>query len=510
MRPNLYLSRLLVIEQRYRAMKDSPRYQSRLSVSQIKNTILIYYISNSSSFLLFSTLLNAIYYFEREPNSISSFGIILFMYIFIIGIYSSLTYINGVSINNLLSPVRSLPMSLNADVPFLSWFIYTGSSYLFIIIPSVLFYYFLVHNFNTIILGIIYSFTMLFFGFIVSSLAFIYSSRKAKSHTSLNNFLRIILIFAFLGFFYLIIYDPYILKIYSSYITSLPIYIKYIAFPINIDYAVYFHPDIIALFFEYLSAALILLMFIFVYLKIRSRLFYALEYSEELKSIEITKTHIKKEPVWLSFIKKDLKITARKSQNLTYILMPIIFVLPFLFTIVSSNEAFLSLMFSILSLSVLISSFYPIFTLIIENNGILILNALPLKRSDIARYKAYFSIIFYSIIITAVSLIVMIYKHIFTIYYITIIPDLIMIFYTAMIINLNRLIKKIPKGASTINYYSFGVFPTIVLFIISGLIFAILISPGIIISEIIYHSINMSFVFDLIPDLIIFLIMIKK
>ncbi|AAT42787.1 hypothetical protein [Picrophilus oshimae] len=510
MRLNLYLSKLLVIEQRYRAIKDSPRYQSRLSVSRIKNTILLYYISNSLSFLFFSIVLNGIYYVKGNTNDISSFGIILFMYIFVIGIYSSLTYINGISINNLLSPVRSLPIKVNTDVPFLSWFIYTGSSYIFIIIPSLLFYYFLVHNLNTIILGLIYAFAMLLFGFIITAIAFIYSSRKPRAHTSLNNFLRILLIFVFLGFFYLIIYDPNILRAYSIYISSLPVYIKYIAFPLNIDYAVYFHPDIIATFFEYLSSFIILLIFFFIYKKIRSRLFYSLEYSEEVKSTEVTRTKIKRDSISVSFIKKDIKITARKSQNLTYILMPIIFVLPFLFTIISSRQPFLSLMFSILSLSILISSFYPIFTLIIENNGILIINALPINRKDIAKYKAYFSMIFYSIIITVVSIIIMAYKNIFNLYYVFIIPDLILIFYTAMIINLNRLIKKIPKGASTINYYSFGVFPTIVLFIVSGIIFGLLISPGIIISEFLYHSIKMSFIFDIIPDLIIFLIMIKK
>ncbi|WP_061950970.1 hypothetical protein [Acidiplasma cupricumulans] len=82
----LFLSRLLIVEQRYLAVKDTTKFQNAVNSANKQGyffrNILSTYIMNAFTFILFSLLINSLYFGERSPDSIASFGIILFSYLF--------------------------------------------------------------------------------------------------------------------------------------------------------------------------------------------------------------------------------------------------------------------------------------------------------------------------------------------------------------------------------------------------------------------------------------------
>jgi predicted permease len=513
----LFLSKLIMVEQRYLAVKDTPKFQRNVN-SQNKQgyftrNILMTYVANAFLFTMIFVLLNSVYFEEDEPSMLASFGLIVFIYLFIIGIYNSIVFLNSVYNNNIMSPLKSMPIKVNVNVPFVSWFLYNSSSYIFVVFPSAIFFYLLTHNYETILLTVIYAFFVLMLSFIISSIIFIYSSKKAKTHTSIKNVVKILALFLFLGAFYLLLEEPSYFKYISSAVASLPFYVRIFAFPINLEYIIYFNSEL-PLFYrilEVLLSLLFLAIVIFIYLGIRYKIYNILMSSEENASSERISSQLKQSTMLVAFLKKDAKSTFRKPQNLSYIFLPVLFVIPFFIGISSGlNSGLNQAMFSLLYLVEFVSSFYSIFLLVVEGKGIEVLNSLPVKKQSIAFYKSIFGLIIFSIIALAFIIATTIIGHKFLYIYIFDFFDAITLFYVIIMVNINRLLKKLPPGTSNLNYYSFGTYPLLFIFIISIIILGISVLIGLAISFFLLHTLNYYAYFDLPVNAIMILFLFTK
>lgn len=505
-----------MVEQRYLALKDSPQFQRRME-SEDKNTyfsryILTSYAMNAMTFALFSVLINSVYFGEKNYLSIASFGLIFYVYLFILGIYNSIVFLNSIYVNNIMSPLKSIPINVNVNVPFISWFIYNSSSYIFIIIPSIIFFFLLKFDYQTIFLGVLFSFIILLFSFIISSVIFIFSGQKAKKHSSIKNIIKILSLFVFLGVFYSVLENPGIFSYVTTAINSLPYDIKYLIFPINLEYLIYlnYNAPLFLRAIEIIVSIVILLIFLFIYLKIRYRLYNILMTSEENNSNEIILSKIKSDKLYKAFLKKDIKSTFRKSQNLMYIFLPVLFTIPLFLEI--GSGVFSSSFVLLIYLAIFVSSFYSLFLLVIEGKGIEILNSLPVTKKQISYYKSIFGLIIFSIILLIFIIVSsLIIKNIGIIDIIEFI-DMLLLFYIILYTNIRRLIKKVPAAASNLNYYSFGKYPLLPVFIVSIIILVASIVPVLGISYALYHSFYysaFSFVsINILVNIIIFIIIV--
>ncbi|MFG1390046.1 hypothetical protein [Acidiplasma aeolicum] len=512
----LFLSRLLIVEQRYLAVKDTTKFQNAVNSANKQGyffrNILSTYIMNAFTFILFSLLINSLYFGERSPDSIASFGIILFSYLFLLGIYNSVNFINTIYAYDLMAPLKSLPVTVNQNVPFISWFVYNSSSYMFVIVPSIIYFYILTGDIQTIVLGVLYSFMSLILGFIISTVIFIYMGARTSRHSSIRNFIRITFTFLLLGLFYVILENPNYFSEMTTIFNSLPTVLKYFLFPINIEYIVYlnYSSGFIIRFLEIILSFIFLFVLIFVYYKIRRRLFYMLMSSEEQKNSEKISTGIKKDKLYVAFLKKDIKTTFRKIQNLTYIFVPILFVLPFFFAIIEPETGGISLgiFISIIYLTVIVSAFYSIFLLVIEGKGIEILNSLPVGRGQISEYKTIFGMIIFFVLISIYMLVMDIFSPGHILEYIFDWSNAIIMFFVILSINIRRLIKKLPEGVTSINYYSFGRYPMAMLFIISIIIALISVVSSMALSYFVSHALNYYVYWDLPVNIVILLILV--
>ncbi|MEM0139714.1 MAG: hypothetical protein QXZ44_03780 [Ferroplasma sp.] len=488
------LNRLIMVEQRYIALKDTPKFQRTVNQknksSYFMNNILMSYFSNSVLFTLIFALLNLVYYESGEYTLLASFGLIVFLYLFVMGIYNSISFLNSVYNNNIMSPLKSLPIDVNVNVPFSSWFIYNGSSYIFVIIPSVLFFFLLEHDYQTIFLATLYAFSVLLLSFIISSLIFIYSGKKTKKHTSIKNVIKILMLFIFFGLFYGLLEEPQYFLYLSSAITSLPYYVRLFVFPINIEYIVYLNFNISLLYriLETVLSIAFFLVLLLIYFAIRRKIYAILMTSEENSSSERITGKIATYGLMKSFLIKDFKSTFRKPQNLMYIFLPVLFVIPFFIEASSTDSALYSPFFILLFLTELVVSFYSIFLLVIEGKGIEILNSLPVSKRSIANYKSVFGLIIFTVlVIIYITVTAAINRKIEPVYLIYLI-DVISLFYVILYFNIARLMKKIAPGSSNINYYSFGTYPMLMIFIYSIILMGISVAGGLALSYLLLHT----------------------
>ncbi|WP_337859816.1 hypothetical protein [Ferroplasma sp.] len=511
----LFLSKLIMIEQRYLAIKDTPKFQRNVNTGNKKayftRNILMTYVANAVLFTMVFVFLDSVYFEENEPSMLASFGLIVFIYLFIIGIYNSIVFLNSVYNNNIMSPLKSLPIKVNVNVPFVSWFIYNSSSYIFVVFPSAIFFYLLTGNYETILLTIIYAFLVLILSFIISSILFVYSGKKAKTHTSIKNVIKIMALFLFLGAFYLLLEDPSYFGYVSSAVAALPFYIRVFAFPINLEYIIYFNSALPVLYriIEILLSLLFLALVIFIYFSMRYRIYNILMTSEENTSSEKINSRLKTGSTLVAFLKKDAKSTFRKPQNLSYIFLPVLFAIP-LFIGIGVGSGMDSSMFSLFYLVEFVSSFYSIYLLVVEGKGIEVLNSLPVKKQSIAFYKGIFGLIIFSIIVMAFILVTIVMSHKILFIYIFEFLDAITLFYVIIMVNLNRLLKKLPPGTSNLNYYSFGTYPMLLIFVISLLLLAISVSLSIGISFFLFRTINYYTYFDLLVNAMLILFLFAK
>jgi predicted permease len=505
-----------MIEQRYIAIKDTPKFQRNINTSNKKSyftrNLLSTYVANAVFFTMIFVMLDFAYFKEKEPSLLASFGLIVFLYIFIIGIYNSIIFLNSVYNNNIMSPLKSIPIKVNVNVPFVSWFIYNASSYIFVVFPSAIFFFLLTNDYETIFLAILYAFIILLLSFIISSLLFIYSGKRVKKHTSIKNVIKILLLFLFMGAFYLLLEDPSYFGYVSGAIASLPYYIRVFAFPINLEYIVYLNYNLPILYrvLEILLSLLFFAILIFIYLAMRYKIYNVLMSSEENASSEKIFSKIKTSGMLRAFLNKDTKSTFRKPQNLSYIFLPILFVIPF-FVGIGVGTGVASTFFSLLYLVVSVSSFYSIFLLVVEGKGIEVLNSLPIKKKSIVFYKSIFGLIIFSVIVAAfiIATIVITRKLLLSLDIFEM-ADIIILFYVILTVNINRLLNKLPPGVTNLNYYSFGTYPMLFIFGLSIIILGISASLAIGLSFVLFHSIIYYVYTDLPVNIILTLFILIK
>ena len=138
----LELSRRLVIEERFIAIKNLPRFIRRTGGSAtegkryIDRQIFFGYNVSVAAMIAFSALLTVTQ--VRLPYHlahIQTLSLVLYSYIFLISLYSFLMHANVVISYKLMEPLKLLPTDMEDSVLPLSWFIFTGSPSLFVIIP---------------------------------------------------------------------------------------------------------------------------------------------------------------------------------------------------------------------------------------------------------------------------------------------------------------------------------------------------------------------------------------
>ena len=504
-----------MVEQRYLALKDTPKFQQSVNStnkqSYFMRNILLSYLSNAVLFTMIFLLLDSVYFAERDITALASFGLIIFLYLFIIGIYNSIVFLNSVYNNNIMAPLKSIPIKVNVNVPFASWFIYSSSSYIFVVLPSAVFFYILTGDYETIFLALLYAFLVMMLSFIISSVLFIYSGKKAKKHTSIRNVIRILMLFVFLGLFYLLLENPAYFGYVTAAISSLPYYVRIFAFPINTEYIVFYNYQLDLLYrvLELFLSILFLAIILLIYSKIRYKIYEILMTSEENQSSEKIFSSVKTSGMLRAFLAKDIKSTFRKTQNLSYIFLPVLFVIPFFFA-VDTTSALDSGFFSLLYLVEFVSSFYAIFLLVVEGKGIEVLNSLPVSKREITLYKSIFGLIIFAVIAAAFVLVTAIISRQVSIYDFFEFFDGITLFYAIISINISRLLSKLPPGTSNLNYYSFGTYPMLFIFILSLAILGISMVFAVGLSFIVFRSLFYYVYMDLTVNIIILVFIMAK
>jgi len=140
------------------------------------------------------------------------------------------------------------------------------------------------------------------------------------------------------------------------------------------------------------------------------------------------------------------------------------------------------------------------------------LNSLPVTKKQISYYKSIFGLIIFSIILLIFIIISSLIAKDIGIIDIMEFIDMLLLFYVILYTNIRRLIKKIPPAASNLNYYSFGKYPLLPVFIVSIIILIASIIPVIGISYALYHTIYysaFSFVsINILINIIIFIIIV--
>ena len=511
----LFLSKLIMVEQRYLALKDTPKFQQNVNSANkeayFMRNILMSYLSNAVLFTMIFLLLDSVYFEEKDIAALASFGLIIFLYLFLIGIYNSIVFLNSIYNNNIMSPLKSIPIQVNVNVPFVSWFVYNASSYIFVVLPSAVFFFILTGDYETIFLALLYAFLVMMLSFIISSVFFIYSGKKVKKHTSIRNVIRILMLFVFLALFYLLLENPAYFGYVSAAISSLPYYIRVFAFPINTEYIVFYNYQL-PLLFRILELFLSLLFFaiiLLIYTKIRYKIYEILMTSEENASSEKIFSSVKTHGMLRAFLNKDIKSTFRKTQNLSYIFLPVLFVIPFFFA-AGTTSGLDSAFFSLLYLVEFVSSFYAIFLLVVEGKGIEVLNSLPVKKSDITFYKSIFGLIIFSVIAAAFVIVTAAIAGKASIYDLFEFLDVTVLFYVIISVNISRLLSKLPPGTSNLNYYSFGTYPMLFIFILSLILLGISIGVAIGLSLIVFHSMVYYVYMDLPVNIVILIFMMMK
>ncbi|WP_298279599.1 hypothetical protein [Ferroplasma sp.] len=504
-----------MVEQRYLALKDTPKFQQSVNStnkqSYFMRNILLSYLSNAVLFTMIFLLLDSVYFAERDITALASFGLIIFLYLFIIGIYNSIVFLNSVYNNNIMAPLKSIPIKVNVNVPFASWFIYSSSSYIFVVLPSAVFFYILTGDYETIFLALLYAFLVMMLSFIISSVLFVYSGKKAKKHTSIRNVIRILMLFVFLGLFYLLLENPAYFGYVTAAISSLPYYVRIFAFPINTEYIVFYNYQLDLLYrvLELFLSILFLAIILLIYSKIRYKIYEILMTSEENQSSEKIFSSVKTSGMLRAFLAKDIKSTFRKTQNLSYIFLPVLFVIPFFFA-VDTTSALDSGFFSLLYLVEFVSSFYAIFLLVVEGKGIEVLNSLPVSKREITLYKSIFGLIIFAVIAAAFVLVTAIISRQVSIYDFFEFFDGITLFYAIISINISRLLSKLPPGTSNLNYYSFGTYPMLFIFILSLAILGISMVFAVGLSFIVFRSLFYYVYMDLPVNIIILVFIMAK
>ncbi|AKA48439.1 hypothetical protein IX51_04285 [uncultured archaeon] len=466
----LFLARMLMIEQRYQAIKKSPKYTSEVDQKttrkKLGNFLKVSYAANSISFAVFSFLLITPYIFTGgDAGRITNIGFIVYIYALIISIYSSALFFNSLGTMNLLGPVSPLPYEGRKKAVMFSWFIYNGSSAIFAVLPAVVWIAWSTGNPAVLFFGIIWGILLIMAGFTIGSLinAFISGNgrgEKAGFMSTMKSTIRVIIILFVFAIFEIGIYLPGLI----------PNFIPGIAFPlnrflplVNIPYVVFLgNQTLHGLVTDAASSILYLAAFSILAVATNS---FAVERSVLLgKSEEIFRpekfVNYRRGSLPASLIMKEVRIVARKSQNVILLFIPVIFVFPTILSVLvygsEGGIGNLGTYFSLISILVICSSFYSLILMVSEGSGIETLFSLPISVKDIIYSKSAFGLLVFSIIIIPVSLLIIGGNYGTSTYDILVPANLILGFSFSSIFNIRRLLLRLPAESTNVNFYSFG------------------------------------------------------
>lgn len=466
------LSSRIVSEQRYLALKDSTKFQQRASASSrqgyryIRRLIRTSYALTSAMMFLFSYFLvianNGVY---NQVAHVQIIAFVIYAYIFIFSLYSVIMFINIIRSYGLFEPLKPLPTSIGHQVLHISWFVYNGSSSLFIVVPLIYEYVSLTHTYFAIPLGIIWAFATMAMGYMCGVILVTYiggrhREKKGGKLGGLYNIARILgVIIAFIVF-EIALQEPGSLPAlpqisFHPYFMLVPlINISYTAFPVSYLFGSILTEILVTLL--YASAIAIL------FLRFNSIIFGRITSQENLSKPAYDGSSRKAivHGFYRNTFIKDMRNIFRKPQNATLIIVPIIFVTPTLFQIFfySSSVSFgtIALYYALMSIVVVSSSFYAIALIISEGNGISVLQSLPLKISEIIYSKNMVGTVIFAAIVTPISILFLMKESPGVLVMFLLPANLIVVYVYTSLFNIRRLVKKLPRGVSTVNFYSFG------------------------------------------------------
>lgn len=468
--PVLMLSRMLMIEQRYQAVKKSPNYADEknreATKKSIDNFLRVSYTANSISFAVFSFLLISPYVFSGGGfDRITNIGFIVYVYALIISIYSSALFFNSISNMNLLGPVSWLPYDGKRRAVMLSWFLYSGSSSIFSVLPAVAWISWISSNPLVVVFGILWGFLVIMIGYAAGAAINTFVTGRGNRDragilSTLKSTMRVMLILLVFAVFEIGIYLPGLI----------PNFIPGIAFPLNRFLPLVNIPYVVFLGNTNIAGILTDIASTIVYILASLLLMFVANNAAIERSLEGGKSREMFSPekyvgyrgrsITLSMILKDIRIVARKSQNVILLFIPVVFVFPTILSVLIYGNAggigSLGTYFSLTSILVICSSFYSLILVVSEGSGIEALYSLPLEPRDVVYSKAILGLIVFSAIIIPVSVLIMGWSYGPSPYDILIPSNLILGFSYSSIYNIRKLLRKLPKEASTVNFYSFG------------------------------------------------------
>ncbi|MCL4341296.1 MAG: hypothetical protein M1431_04275 [Candidatus Thermoplasmatota archaeon] len=468
------LSRRIVAEQRYLALKDSPKFQQKTGTTStqgaryIERLIFLTYAVTAVSMLAFSSFLTLTQIRLPDPLAhLQTLSLLLYAYIFLISLYSFIMFTNIVRTYRLFEPLKPLPTDIGHMVLPISWFVFTGSSSLFVIVPLIAAYVWVTGNLLPAFTGVLWAFLMLALGYTAGS-AMIFTlsgsmeKRPGMRSGSLSSILRVAGFLAFFVLFEIAIQIPQEIPV----LPPLVMHPLYMAIPLlGIAYTVFGGPlpsflvgyDI---FMTSAYTAAIVILFLVVNRRTFNRITKSDASTFSKANISVKKLHESSSGFYITLLRKDLRNIFRKSQNFLMMLIPIFLVLPTLLSLFfySSGISFgsISIYYSMLAIVIVSSAFYSLVLMISEGSGISVLQALPLRMRDIIYSKEYVGAIVFAFIVIPVSVLFLFRTDGNPIIFLLFPVNLIIAYVYTSLFNIRRLMLKIPKGSTTLNFYSFG------------------------------------------------------
>lgn len=518
MKSTLFLiARLLMIEQRYQAIKKSPKFTVEDPQSlrrKLGRFLQTSYIANSASFAVFSFLLITPYIFSGGSGErVSNIGFIVYIYALIISIYSSALFFNAISSMNLLEPVASLPFPGKKKAVALSWFLYSGSSFIFVVLPSTAWMSLETGTMFPIIYGSVWAILFSMLGYSIGAVINGFIIGRGKSDragflSSIKSTLRVFVMLAVFAIFETGIYLPGLIP---DFIPGLPYPLNRFVPVFNVPYVVFLgNSSISGILLD--AASTLLYLGIFYIMMTASNTYITRKTLETGGAVSALspdrKVRFSRDGLVRPMFMKEVRIVARKSQNVILLFIPIVFVFPTILSVLIYGSAGgvqnVGTYFAMISILVICSSFYSLIMVVSEGNGIETLFSLPISGRDIVYSKGMFGIIIFSVIIVPVTVLIMGGGGSFSPFDILVPANLILGYSFSSIFNLKRLIGRLPRESSTVNFYSFGGgFFIVFLFITTAAISILPVIVSLLTTELVFGSLNSGLYFFYLFDSII-------
>lgn len=471
---DFFLSKRLMIEQRYQALKSNQTFLRNVQKSKnpgeyVEKFVLRSYYGICFFFTLFSLLISAEYLIDGATGFKSftegQIGFVIFLYALVVSASSSFFFLSSLNSERLIEPLTIMPVEISPFMISISWFMFTGSATFFIIFPPLIISVFFFHNFLSILFGFLWGGILIFTGFSISSLIYVFlNSRKSTSgrkvRSGLTNALKLLAFIAVFSIFDLSLYFPQFVTYISPNLYGT---VKYFIPLLGLRYIVFnTNPTFQTILYSSISTGIYVLLafFLFVYSSSSITKLMMEKVNVTKSTFESAKKTFKTKSKRTALVEKDIKIVTRKMQNLTLMLLPLFFTLPTVFSIyatgsigtLNASSAYLGL----LSLLIISASFYSMQLIISEGDGLENLRILPVTNWDIIKSKLTTGLIIFSLFSIPIIFILVGIGILRITLDILIEIDLAVGYIFASIISLRWLMKKIPKDAMTVNFYSFN------------------------------------------------------